>query len=48
MALAQDASLPVVVADTQDNSGAGGDSNTTGMLRALSGQYTMPTTTCPG
>lgn len=35
MALAQDASLPVVVADTQDNSGAGGDSNTTGMLRAL-------------
>jgi len=26
---------PVVVADTQDNPGAGGDSNTTGMLRAL-------------
>ena len=26
---------PVVVADTQDNPGAGGDSNTTGMLHAL-------------
>jgi microcystin degradation protein MlrC len=26
---------PVVIADTQDNPGAGGDSNTTGMLRAL-------------
>ena len=26
---------PVVLADTQDNPGAGGDSNTTGMLRAL-------------
>src|ERR1700712_2770699 len=28
-------SAPVVLADTQDNPGAGGDSNTTGMLRAL-------------
>ncbi|MEJ8827492.1 M81 family metallopeptidase [Variovorax humicola] len=35
LALAADASRPVVIADTQDNSGAGGDSNTTGMLRAL-------------
>ncbi len=26
---------PIVIADTQDNSGAGGDSDTTGMLRAL-------------
>ncbi|MGD9833699.1 MAG: M81 family metallopeptidase [Piscinibacter sp.] len=26
---------PVVIADTQDNPGAGGDANTTGMLRAL-------------
>ncbi len=26
---------PVVIADTQDNPGAGGDSNTTGVLRAL-------------
>lgn len=29
------ASRPVVIADTQDNPGGGGDSNTTGMLRAL-------------
>jgi microcystin degradation protein MlrC len=29
------ASAPVVIADTQDNPGAGGDSNTTGLLRAL-------------
>jgi microcystin degradation protein MlrC len=35
MALAAKASAPVVLADTQDNPGAGGDSNTTGMLRAL-------------
>jgi microcystin degradation protein MlrC len=35
MRLAQDASAPVVVADTQDNPGAGGDSNTTGLLHAL-------------
>ncbi|MVW71097.1 M81 family metallopeptidase [Bordetella sp. 15P40C-2] len=33
--LARHASKPVVIADTQDNPGAGGDSNTTGMLRAL-------------
>jgi microcystin degradation protein MlrC len=35
MAIAAKASRPVVVADTQDNPGAGGDSDTTGMLRAL-------------
>lgn len=29
------ADKPVVIADTQDNPGAGGDANTTGMLRAL-------------
>jgi len=33
--LAGPASRPVVIADTQDNPGAGGDSNTTGMLHAL-------------
>ena len=35
LALAADAAKPVVIADTQDNPGAGGDSNTTGMLHAL-------------
>ena len=35
--IAHDASRPVVIADTQDNPGAGGDSDTTGMLRALVG-----------
>ncbi|ANA35649.1 hypothetical protein R82526_03032 [Ralstonia mannitolilytica] len=35
MRLGQDARAPIVIADTQDNPGAGGDSNTTGMLRAL-------------
>jgi microcystin degradation protein MlrC len=35
MELAKHASKPVVIADTQDNPGAGGDSDTTGMLRAL-------------
>jgi microcystin degradation protein MlrC len=35
MALASTANAPVVIADTQDNPGAGGDSNTTGMLHAL-------------
>jgi len=35
MALAANHAAPVVLADTQDNPGAGGDSNTTGMLRAL-------------
>ena len=34
----RDASRPVVIADTQDNPGAGGDSNTTGMLHALLAQ----------
>ena len=38
MALADKAPAPVVVADTQDNPGAGGDSNTTGMLHALLAQ----------
>jgi len=33
--LAADATKPVVIADTQDNPGAGGDSNTTGLLHAL-------------
>ena len=35
MALAKTARKPVIIADTQDNPGAGGDSDTTGMLRAL-------------
>src|SRR4051794_24362548 len=35
MELVKSASKPVVIADTQDNPGAGGDSDTTGMLRAL-------------
>ncbi|MBR1222726.1 M81 family metallopeptidase [Bradyrhizobium sp. U87765 SZCCT0131] len=35
MALAASARKPIVIADTQDNPGAGGDSDTTGMLRAL-------------
>jgi len=35
MELAKTATGPVVIADTQDNPGAGGDSDTTGMLRAL-------------
>src|SRR6202021_2174410 len=34
MELAKTASSPIVIADTQDNPGAGGDSDTTGMLRA--------------
>jgi microcystin degradation protein MlrC len=38
LALAEHARAPVVVADTQDNPGAGGDSNTTGMLHALLAQ----------
>ncbi len=33
--IAASADKPVVIADTQDNPGAGGDSNTTGMLHAL-------------
>ena len=35
LGLAAQASAPVVIADTQDNPGAGGDSNTTGLLHAL-------------
>jgi microcystin degradation protein MlrC len=35
MHLARRARRPVVIADTQDNPGAGGNSDTTGMLRAL-------------
>jgi microcystin degradation protein MlrC len=35
MAIAATASRPVVIADTQDTPGGGGDSDTTGMLRAL-------------
>ena len=35
MQLAQEADRPVVIADTQDNPGAGGNSDTTGMLKAL-------------
>ncbi|MDI9329714.1 MAG: M81 family metallopeptidase [Alphaproteobacteria bacterium] len=35
LALAGQSSRPVIIADTQDNPGAGGDSNTTGMLHAL-------------
>ncbi|MDT1061428.1 M81 family metallopeptidase [Paracoccus sp. CPCC 101403] len=35
MRLAGAATRPIVIADTQDNPGAGGDSDTTGMLRAL-------------
>jgi microcystin degradation protein MlrC len=35
MELAKGANKPVIIADTQDNPGAGGDSDTTGMLRAL-------------
>ncbi len=35
MTIAAQASRPVVIADTQDNPGAGGNSDTTGMLRAL-------------
>ncbi len=38
VALAATSPKPVVVADTQDNPGAGGDSNTTGMLHALMAQ----------
>lgn len=35
LALAEHSERPVVLADTQDNPGAGGDSNTTGLLHAL-------------
>lgn len=36
--LASEVSKPIVIADTQDNPGAGGDSNTTGLLHALINQ----------
>lgn len=39
MGLAARSSAPVVLADTQDNPGAGGDSNTTGLLHALLQQH---------
>jgi len=35
MQLSKTATKPIIIADTQDNPGAGGDSDTTGMLRAL-------------
>lgn len=35
MQIAKSASKPVIIADTQDNPGAGGNSDTTGVLRAL-------------
>ena len=35
MELSKTAQKPIIIADTQDNPGAGGDSDTTGMLRAL-------------
>ncbi|MBT2333039.1 M81 family metallopeptidase [Variovorax paradoxus] len=35
MRIARTADKPVIIADTQDNPGVGGDSNTTGMLRTL-------------
>lgn len=35
LAIAKGATRPVVIADTQDNPGAGGDSDTTGLLAAL-------------
>ena len=35
MRLARGASKPVIISDTQDNPGAGADSDTTGMLKAL-------------
>jgi microcystin degradation protein MlrC len=35
MQLSKSAKRPIIIADTQDNPGAGGDSDTTGMLRAL-------------
>jgi microcystin degradation protein MlrC len=35
MELTKNARKPIIIADTQDNPGAGGDSDTTGMLRAL-------------
>ena len=48
IALAANASRPVVIADTQDNPGAGGDSNTTGMLHALVAQGAGTALSRPG
>jgi microcystin degradation protein MlrC len=45
-ALALSGQGPVVIADTQDNCGAGADSNTTGMLHALRAQQAGQR--CPG
>src|ERR1700691_2764536 len=42
MELAKGARKPIVIADTQDNPGAGGDSDTTGMLRALVRNHASP------
>jgi microcystin degradation protein MlrC len=39
VSLAKNVAKPVIIADTQDNPGAGGDSNTTGMLHALLQQH---------
>ncbi|MBK6852950.1 MAG: M81 family metallopeptidase [Burkholderiales bacterium] len=38
LSLCGDANRPVVIADTQDNPGAGGDSNTTGLIHELLAQ----------
>jgi microcystin degradation protein MlrC len=35
IAISKNANRPVVIADTQDNPGAGGDANTTGLIKAL-------------
>lgn len=39
LSIAEGSTRPVIIADTQDNPGAGGDSNTTGMLRALLAEH---------
>lgn len=41
----QDGIRPVIIADTQDNPGAGGDANTTGVLRALI-KHDVPRSAC--
>lgn len=35
IAISKSANRPVIIADTQDNPGAGGDANTTGLIKAL-------------
>lgn len=35
IAISKNANRPVIIADTQDNPGAGGDANTTGLIKAL-------------